>query len=390
MNQKDFIEKFHTLLPECRPEAAQLWCEFAAECVDREQYVHFQAAESRDASIESWLEVLYEGLRQTRETFGAELAARVAALSLERCCLYPGEMPRAAECLRSGDGAKDILTKIESGEIDCTNLFSAAPPKESPTKTYMSEQEFTAHMNGLIPTPSAEVNNHLLDLANGLWLEMKDDLYHAFSFVSRHFTSETLQNVYDLCGTRETGLLPWEIIGAAVYVQTGTPAEEISKDEWKDFVLLPTPESAGAISSLAICTVRENGEETQFYTPHFGQCAPQKLLDAAIARAGEAGTTAAEALQQMDHNLPEVESHVTANKAILGPGSRLAEKLSLLMSSSPITAAHIIMDADRGSVTIRMNPLWEKLRDERESGPPVQQKRSSRKRSSKHKNHPDR
>ena len=93
-------------------------------------------------------------------------------------------MPRAAECLRSGDGAKDILTKIESGEIDCTNLFSAAPPKESPTKTYMSEQEFTAHMNGLIPTPSAEVNNHLLDLANGLWLEMKDDLYHAFSFVA--------------------------------------------------------------------------------------------------------------------------------------------------------------------------------------------------------------
>jgi len=390
MNQKDFIEKLHTLLPECRPEAAQLWCEFAAECVDREQHVHFQATESRDASIESWLEVLYEGLRQTRETFGAELAARVAALSLEHCCLYPGEMPRAAECLRSGDGAKDILAKIESGEIDCTNLFSAAPPKESPTKTYMSEQEFTAHMNGLIPTPSAEANSHLLDLANGLWLEMKDDLYHAFSFVSRHFTAETLQNVYDLCGTRETGLLPWEIIGAAVYVQAGTPAEEISKDEWKDFVLLPTPESAGAISSLAICTVRENGEETQFYTPHFGQCDPQKLLDTAIARAGEAGTTAAETLQQMDHNLPEVESHVTANKAILGPGSRLAEKLSLLMPSSPITAAHIIMDADRGSVTIRMNPLWEKLRDERESGPPVQQKHSSRKRSSKHKNQPDR
>ena len=93
---------------------------------------------------------------------------------------------------------------------------------------------------------------------------MKDDLCHAFSFVSRHFTAETLQNVYDLCGARETGLLPWEIIGAAVYVQTGTPAEEISKNEWKDFVLLPTPESAGAISSLAICTVRENGEETQF------------------------------------------------------------------------------------------------------------------------------
>lgn len=127
MNQKDFIEKFHTILPECQPDAARIWCDFAVECVDQQQYVHFQAAESRDASIESWLEVLYEGLRQTRETFGAELATKVAALSLEPCCLYPGEMPRAAECLRTGDSAKDILAKIESGEIDCTDLFSAAP-----------------------------------------------------------------------------------------------------------------------------------------------------------------------------------------------------------------------------------------------------------------------
>ena len=35
---------------------------------------------------------------------------------------------------------------------------------------------------------------------------------------------------------------------------------------------------------------------------------------------------------------------------------------------------------------VAMNPLWEKLRDEREPGPPVQQKHSGRKRSSKHKN----
>lgn len=261
--------------------------------------------------------------------------------------------------------------------------------KES-TKTYMSEQEFTAHMDGLIPTPSAETNSHLLDLANGLWLEMKEDLYHAFSFVSRHFTTETLQNVYDLCGAKETGLLPWEIIGAAVYLQTGTPAEEISEAEWKDFVLLPTPETADALSPLAVCTVRENGQETQFYTPHFGRSDPQKLLDAAIARARETGTPAVEALQQMDYNLPEEVSHVTANKAVLGPGSRIAEKLSQLMPSSPITAARITMDVDSGIAAVEVNPLWEQLRNERESGPPVQQKRSARKRSSRHKNQPDR
>lgn len=256
----------------------------------------------------------------------------------------------------------------------------------TPEKTYMTEHEFISRISELIPAPNAETNHNLLDLANGLWFEMKDDLYHAFSFVSRHFTTETLQNVYNLCGTQKAGLLPWEIIGAAVYLQTGTPAEEISKDEWQNFVLLPTAEAADAISTLAVCTVRENGHETQFYTPHFGQIDPQRLLDTAIARASEAGTTVAETLQQIDYNLPVVESHVTANKALLGPGSNIAEKLALLMASSPITAACITMDVDSGVAAVAMNPLWEKLRDEREPGPPVQQKHSGRKRSSKHKN----
>ena len=134
---------------------------------------------------------------------------------------------------------------------------------DAPAKAYMSEQEFIAHMDELIPTPSVETNNNLLDLANSLWWEMKDDLYHAFSFVSRHFTPETLQSVYDLCGARRAGLLPWEIIGAAIYSQTGTPPETISTDEMRAFVLLPEPETAGTVSTLAACTVRENGQETQ-------------------------------------------------------------------------------------------------------------------------------
>ena len=74
-----------------------------------------------------------------------------------------------------------------------------------------------------------------------------------------------------------------------------------------------------------------------------------------------------------------MESHVTANKAVLGPGSNIAEKLALLMASIPITAAHITIDVYSGIAAVEMNPLWEKLWDERESGPPVQQKHFSRK-----------
>lgn len=47
---------------------------------------------------------------------------------------------------------------------------------DTPAKTYMSEQEFIAHMDELIPTPSVETNNNLLDLANSLWWEMKRSL----------------------------------------------------------------------------------------------------------------------------------------------------------------------------------------------------------------------
>lgn len=109
--------------------------------------------------------------------------------------------------------------------------MNQAESANTQAKTYMSEQEFISRMNELIPTSSAETNSNLLDLANGLWFEMKEDLYYAFSFVSRHFTAETLQNVYDLCGAKASCLLPWEIIGAAVYLQTGTPGEEISEAE---------------------------------------------------------------------------------------------------------------------------------------------------------------
>ncbi len=109
-----------------------------------------------------------------------------------------------------------------------------------------------------------------------------------------------------------------------------------------------------------------------------------------MGRSGKAAITVMEILQQMDYDLSEAESYATANKAILGPESQIAEKLSTLMSSSPITAAHITIDVDSGSVAIKMNPLWEKLRDERESGPPAQQRYSGRKRPSKRKNKPDR
>ncbi len=62
----------------------------------------------------------------------------------------------------------------------------------------------------------------------------------------------------------------------------------------------------------------------------------------------------------------------------------MVEKLTQLMPDSPIIAAHINLDADRGTVATEINPLWEKLRDELSHGPSgQQQKNSEKKRSSK-------
>ena len=154
-----------------------------------------------------------------------------------------------------------------------------------------TDQEFTARMAALIPAPSAEVNDSLLDLAHSLWFEMKEDLYHTFSFISNHFTPETLQKVYDLCKDKDHGILPWELVGTAIYLQAGMPPQEIGKQEWKDFQILSTPNAPDTLSTMGICTVREHGAETRFYTLHFRQFVAQELLDAAAAQAGRADIT---------------------------------------------------------------------------------------------------
>jgi len=131
MKKETFQKQFRELLPGSKPEAARAWQRFAEECVDNEQYVHFKAAKSRDACVEEWLEVLYEGLRQTKLNFGVKLAARVSDLGCESCCLYPGEMTQAAEYLLQGSGVEEIMEGIKSGDIDCVDLFSVMPPKVS-------------------------------------------------------------------------------------------------------------------------------------------------------------------------------------------------------------------------------------------------------------------
>ena len=117
MNKSDFFASMHTLTG-CTPEATQVWINFAAECIDAEQYADFISLGSAEADMGRWLDALYADFCQVRERLGPEMVRQVADLSLAPCCLYPYEMMQAAECLHSGGNAGLIMEKINAGEID--------------------------------------------------------------------------------------------------------------------------------------------------------------------------------------------------------------------------------------------------------------------------------
>lgn len=127
MDYEKFAASVDELVPEHKPEAAPLWLYFASECVESEQYVHFQHMADKTAAEGKWLDVFYAGFCAVKESFGQDTATAVVDLSCEHCCLYPGEMMQVAVLLDNGSDAKDIMEQIEAGIIDPPDLFSPIP-----------------------------------------------------------------------------------------------------------------------------------------------------------------------------------------------------------------------------------------------------------------------
>lgn len=122
MNREEFSLALNALFPNCDPEAASKWSEFAAECVDDRQYAHFIPAE-HDAAVENWLDATYAGLYAVMQEHGSEIAAKVAGLSCQRCALYPSEMMQAAEVLKNGSDAEWISGMMADGELEAEQPF---------------------------------------------------------------------------------------------------------------------------------------------------------------------------------------------------------------------------------------------------------------------------
>ena len=140
MTYENFLARVKELAPGCKPEAIPRWRNFAVECVDSKQFVRFKPTADKTAAVENWLDVLYSGLKAARKECGPETAAAVVNLSLERCCLYPGEMMQAALCLERGENARQIFDKIQSGEIDCTDIFTPISRREAKGRQAVRER----------------------------------------------------------------------------------------------------------------------------------------------------------------------------------------------------------------------------------------------------------
>lgn len=140
MIYENFLFRVKKLAPGCKPEAIPRWRDFAAECVDSKQFVRFKPTADKTAAVENWLDVFYSGLKAVRKECGPETAAAIVNLSLERCCLYPGEMMQAALCLERGENARQIFDKIQSGEIDCTDIFTPISRREAKGRQAVRER----------------------------------------------------------------------------------------------------------------------------------------------------------------------------------------------------------------------------------------------------------
>ena len=84
--------------------------------------------------------MLFRSLQAVSKECGLEAAAAMVDLSLQQCCLYPGEMMQAVLCLEIGDNAKQIVHKIHTGEIDCTDIFSPISRREAEGRRSVRER----------------------------------------------------------------------------------------------------------------------------------------------------------------------------------------------------------------------------------------------------------
>ena len=144
MKQEDFTLALNALLPDCNPEAAAKWTEFAAGCVAHEQFVYYIPME-QDAAVEKWLDATFAGLYAVNQEYGPEIATQVAGLSCQQCALYPSEMLSAAAVLKNGGNAEQVKDMSDSGSLEMNEPFFIDLPDKAALTRHGPEIAVSSH-----------------------------------------------------------------------------------------------------------------------------------------------------------------------------------------------------------------------------------------------------
>lgn len=102
LDQELFRKTMTAMLPSAKEGAVQPWIKFIAEITKRGYFVDFQEEPYLDVAMSHWYDTLLAGFYQIKAKFGEETAAKVLEFGMERLCLYPYELEKAAEELRQG------------------------------------------------------------------------------------------------------------------------------------------------------------------------------------------------------------------------------------------------------------------------------------------------
>ena len=96
------------------------------------------------------------------------------------------------------------------------------------------------------------------------------DLLIAFEFISRYFSVDVLQGVYEII-QHGSAVLPNELVAAAVFLQAGDTSEHMAQMAKNgELMCFYSPREKGEISPLAICSVLEAGKKVNYFTTKFG------------------------------------------------------------------------------------------------------------------------
>ena len=162
----------------------------------------------------------------------------------------------------------------------------------------MDQYEFRRELDAVLPSPDPRLAKRLIDFAeeNKIYFsetEYKVVFYEEYlaslRFVAKNFGQDTLASIPKMIDEQNM-ILPDEMVAAAICVQGGVPVDQVQQMAYEGWLMgffNARRVDNGALSPLAVCSIRDHGREEKFCTTYFGSFSPGDALHRAVEYLGE-------------------------------------------------------------------------------------------------------